>query len=100
MIVEYIRYRLGAGRAKAFVEAYTRAAQALDASAFCTGYELTRCVDEPQVFILRIEWTSAADHMRGFRKSPEFRAFLPEIRPFIDEIEEMRHYAPTEVVSP
>ena len=99
MIVEYIRYRLGEGRAEELIAAYGRAARFLDASEYCLGYELARCKEERDVFILRIEWTSSEDHLQGFRKSAEFRSFLPEIRPFIDEIEEMRHYEVTGVVS-
>ena len=37
--------------------------------------------------------------MDGFRKGPHFRDFLSEIRPFIGEIVEMRHYEPTPVAS-
>ena len=99
MIVEYIRYRLKEGRAEDFIAAYARAASSLNASQYCLRYELARCKEEPDVFILRIEWTSTEDHMQGFRKSAEFRSFLPEIRPYIDEIEEMRHYEVTEVAS-
>lgn len=99
MIVEYIRYRLGVGRAEAFIDAYARAARALDRSEYCKGYELAQCKEEPDVFILRILWTSSEDHIGGFRKSAEFRDFLPEIKPYIDEIEEMRHYEITTVVS-
>ena len=43
-------------------------------------------------FILRIEWTSAEDHMQKFRKSEEFRAFFAHIRPYLKDISEMRHY--------
>jgi hypothetical protein len=35
--------------------------------------------------------------MEGFRRSPEFQAFLGHVRPFIGAIEEMRHYEATSV---
>ena len=56
-------------------------------------------MEDPDAFVLRIEWTSAEDHLQGFRRSAEFGSFLPEIRPYIDEIEEMRHYGVTTVAS-
>ena len=37
--------------------------------------------------------------MNGFRRGPHFPPFLAAIRPFIGEIEEMRHYGLTPVVS-
>ncbi len=40
-----------------------------------------------------VEYTEA--HLQGFRKGPHFPGFLTEIRPFIPEIAEMRHYHAT-----
>jgi quinol monooxygenase YgiN len=99
MIIEYIRYRLPPSSAEQFVADYGRAARVLDASVHCQAYELSRCLDEPEVFVLRIEWDSAAGHMEGFRKSPGFREFLGAIRAYVPHIEEMRHYEATAVHS-
>jgi quinol monooxygenase YgiN len=99
MIVEYIRYSLPASLPEPFLADYSRAARVLDESDHCRGYQLCRCVDEPNVFVLRIEWDSVAGHMEGFRKSPGFRDFLEAIRRYIPHILEMRHYEVTEVRS-
>ena len=96
MIVEYIRYETA--DAEAFVRGYEEASRSLDASTNCLAYELTRCVDEPKTFVLRIEWDSAEGHMNGFRKSAEFGAFFAAIKPFLGEIKEMRHYELTKLV--
>ena len=94
MIVEYIRYTIPADRALAFEAAYTAASGSLTASSHCLAYELSRGVEEPANYILRIEWDSVAGHEQGFRRSPEFRQFLQHIRPYIGDIAEMRHYSP------
>ncbi len=97
MVIEYIRYRIADDQAAQFERAYARAAESLRASPMCLGYELSRCVEEPACWILRIVWTSVAEHMQGFRKSAQFPPFLQEIRPFVTNIEEMRHYDATEL---
>jgi quinol monooxygenase YgiN len=97
MIVEYIRYKLPAVTCSAFESDYARAASSLAASAFCLGYELSRCTDEPGAYVLRIRWTSVEDHMQGFRRSEHFPPFLAAIRPYVPQIEEMRHYELTAV---
>jgi len=97
MITEYIRYRIDADRANAFVADYTSAAKSLDASEYCLGYDLARSVETPESFILRIIWTSADDHLGKFRKSAEFGAFLGAIRNYVPDIVEMGHYAETGV---
>jgi quinol monooxygenase YgiN len=56
-------------------------------------------MEEPTSFILRIEWDSVEGHMEGFRKSPEFRAFFASVRPFVGQLEEMRHYERTGVLA-
>ncbi|MBB4893457.1 quinol monooxygenase YgiN [Streptomyces olivoverticillatus] len=99
MTVEYIRYRIAeTERRTAFEKAYAAAAEHLYAAPQCLGYELSRGVEEPERYILRIEWTSVEDHEGGFRRGPHFPPFLAEIRPYVDDIEEMKHYERTLVV--
>jgi|TARA_R110001599_G_scaffold82062_3_gene221147 quinol monooxygenase YgiN len=92
MIVEYLRYTVEADRADGFVEAYDKASEPLLASPYCQSFDLSRSVDDPTQFILRIEWSSAEDHMQKFRKSEEFKTFFAFVKPFYDDIAEMRHY--------
>lgn len=97
MVVEYIRYKIPASDAARFEQDYAQAAHCLDDSPHCAGYELARCVEDPQSYILRIHWDSVSGHMQGFRGSAQFRSFFAAIRPYVDMIEEMRHYEPTTV---
>jgi quinol monooxygenase YgiN len=97
MTIEYIRYKLNAGQRDAFIESYKTAVNQLEASDYCKAYELSECEEESGSFILRIEWTSTEDHMNGFRKSTIFPAFFSQVKPFFDNILEMRHYKLTDV---
>ena len=99
MTVEYIRYMLTNHTPDALVAAYQQAAEHLKAAPECVAFELSQCDEEPASFILRIHWTSADGHMKGFRGGPNFPPFLAAIRPFIPEITEMRHYSRTSVRS-
>ncbi len=97
MIVEYIRYEIDPARANDLVAAYEAAAKSLEASPHCFGYELTRCAEASESFVLRILWDSAKGHMKNFRNSPEFRSFFGAVQPFVKNILEMRHYDLTSV---
>jgi quinol monooxygenase YgiN len=92
MTVEYIRYRIDEARQAAFIADYRAAAESLDDSEYCLGYEMTHCEEEQDRFILRILWTSTGDHLGGFRSSAAFRSFFGHIRPYVGDIEEMQHY--------
>ncbi|MGW0334632.1 globin domain-containing protein [Streptomyces sp. NPDC003011] len=95
--VEYIRYHIPGEQSAEFLSAYTRAAGRLAAAPQCVDYELARCEDDFEHFVLRITWTSTEDHMEGFRESELFADFLAEIGPYVPSIQEMRHYKPTAV---
>ncbi len=99
MIVEYIRYSVPTARHDDFVAAYRDASAALDASPHCLGYELSRCHEEPTSYVLRIEWDSLSGHLQGFRTSSDFQRFFSKVRPFFEQIQEMRHYEVSEVVA-
>lgn len=92
--IEYIRYNLKHSSPEAFIAGYRVAAQSLKAAPECLGFDLTQCCDEdPKSFILRITWASKEAHLQGFRQGPHFPAFFAAVRPFFDEIAEMKHYA-------
>jgi truncated hemoglobin YjbI/quinol monooxygenase YgiN len=97
MVIEYIRYRVSAERLADFESAYQEASAALRAAPQCVDYELSRCLDEPACYVLRITWTSVDGHLSGFRGGPEFGRFFAAIKLYVDDIEEMRHYEVTEV---
>jgi quinol monooxygenase YgiN len=92
VVIEYIRYSIPQEQREAFERAYAEAGNSLTASSHCRSYEITRCVEEPASYVVRIEWDSLDGHLQGFRSSPEFREFFALVRPFVDAIEEMRHY--------
>jgi len=92
MIVEYIRYTIEASKEEQFAASYETAAKSLRDSPHCLGYELSRCTEARDSYILRISWDSAEGHLKGFRTSPEFKPFFAAIQPFVKDIAEMRHY--------
>lgn len=99
MIVEYIRYSVPPPRQTEFVTAYHEASVELNASPHCLAYELSHCHEEPALYMMRIEWDSLSGHMQGFRGSPEFKHFFAKVQPFLEQIQEMRHYDVLEVVA-
>jgi len=92
MIVEYTRYKIDDERRATFEKAYKKAVESLAASSHCLAYEFSHCTEDPDHYVLRIEWDSEAGHLKGFRSSPEFRSFFACIQPYVKDIEGMRHY--------
>jgi quinol monooxygenase YgiN len=93
MVVEYIRYTIPAERAAAFEQAYAEAAKVLADDEHCLSYEVSRGVEEPEHYTVRIDWDSVEGHEQGFRRSAAFPAFFAAVKPFFAQIDEMKHYA-------
>ena len=91
-MIEYIRYSIPTDQGTAFQAAYRAAGDALEHSSHHRGHEVSRCIEEPERWVVRIEWDSTEGHLKGFRGSPEFADFFAHIRPYVSMIEEMQHY--------
>jgi quinol monooxygenase YgiN len=98
MIVEYTRYKIDARRKERFLADYKLAGDSLKASKHCLSYELSQCSEDADQFVLRIEWDSEEGHLKGFRSSPEFGSFFSQVRAYVNDIKEMRHYKLTDVL--
>lgn len=92
MTIEYIRYKLQPEQFAAFEEAYIKAKEVLQQSANFVGYEITKGVEEPNNYIVRIHWDSVDGHLNGFRKGPDFPPFYQLVKAYFANIEEMKHY--------
>lgn len=95
--VEIIRYNIAQEKQNIFEKAYTNAGKYLEASPFCLGYNIIRGKEEPNHYIVIIYWTSMEDHLNGFRRSADFTPFFNLVKPFFNDIEEMKHYEPTSI---
>jgi hemoglobin len=97
MVIEYIRYRIASDRVAGFVDAYREASASLMDAPSCLGYELSRCTEDAEQFVLRIQWQSVDAHLKVFRASPQFQSFFRAVKPYVADIQEMRHYELTEI---
>ena len=97
MVPEIIRYKIPHESATAFVDAYRQAGDVLRRSPNCLGYELLQSAKDAELYLLTIQWDSVDGHLQGFRRSADFKTFLGLIGPYVPNILEMEHYAPTEL---
>lgn len=93
--IEIIRYNIPPDLQVSFEKAYREASIFLESSPFCLGYKIIHGHEEPQHYIVIIQWTSVDEHLNGFRKSEQFPAFFRLVKPFFNNIEEMKHYEQT-----
>lgn len=92
MTTEVIRYKVPAAQAAAFEAAYRKTEPILQNSSHCLGYRLLQGVEEPENWILLLTWDSVQGHEQGFRREPGFGQFFGLVKPFLSQVQEMKHY--------
>jgi quinol monooxygenase YgiN len=97
MIIEYVRYRVPEAEMKAFVGAMDRAQASLALADECRAWEMARGVEEPDTWVLRIEWASLDAHQTGFRTGPHYPDFMRPLRRFNEYLIEAKHFKVSEV---
>lgn len=90
--VEIIRYDIPKDQWEKFENAYEAAGKLLAKSKHCLYYAINKGSEEPNHYVVIIHWTSENDHLNGFRKSADFMPFFNLVKPFYNQIQEMKHY--------
>ena len=90
--VEVIRYNIPHDQWEQFEKAYDTAGKFLSKSRYCLSYAINKGSEEPNHYVIIIHWTSENDHLNGFRKSADFMPFFNLVKPFYNQIQEMKHY--------
>ena len=96
MILEVARLDVRPGEADAF-EAAFREARALPAE--IEGFrnlELRRCVEEPDRYLLLVEWETLEAHTEGFRGSTQYERWRALLHHFYDPFPVVEHYEPVD----
>ena len=73
------------GHAEQFAEAYAQAREVLAAAPGCRSLRMTRGIENPDRFVLFVEWDSLEAHTEGFRSSDLFTRWRALIGPHFSE---------------
>jgi heme-degrading monooxygenase HmoA len=94
MILEIAEIRIKPGSAAAFEEAARRGLDTVLSKALgFRSYQIRRCIESPERYVLMIEWETLEAHTVGFRQSAahaEWRAIVGsffEKAPFVEHFE-------------
>jgi heme-degrading monooxygenase HmoA len=77
---------------ESFEEAFRTASPLIAASAGCISYELRRCVEKPNRYLLLVQWRTLEDHTVGFRGSEQYAEWKRLLHRFYDPFPTVEHY--------
>lgn len=95
MVYEMAHITVSAGKNADFEANVAKALPLFHRARGCRGVELQRGVEEPNQYVLVVQWDTVEDHMVHFRESPDFQEWRALVGPFFEKPPVVGH---TEVV--
>ena len=92
MVLEHALITIKPGTAAEFESAMFQARRVISSARGFISMELHRGVEEPDRYLLLVEWESLDDHMVGFRESEAFVDWRSLIGPFFESQPSVDHY--------
>jgi heme-degrading monooxygenase HmoA len=93
MVVEVAIIRARPGEGEAMQQGLTAARGVISQAGGYRGSRFQRGIEDPDRFVLYIEWDSVADHMEGFRNGPLFPEWRGHFGHLMDGAPDVQHYA-------
>jgi quinol monooxygenase YgiN len=91
MVLELAQYTAQPGKADEFQAGLLRGAEIIRRATGCHSVTPQRQIEDPQKFIMTIEWDTLDDHLVVFRNSPEFTEYRSHINGLYVDIQ-ATHY--------
>jgi heme-degrading monooxygenase HmoA len=98
MVLEHAVLEVMPGQQAAFEEAFATAKALISAATGFRSVRLSRCVEEPNRYLLLVEWDRLEDHTIGFRGSTAYQEWRSLLHHFYDPFPTVEHYEDVTVV--
>jgi heme-degrading monooxygenase HmoA len=92
MILEVASLKVRPGQAAAFEAAFAVAQTIISSMHGYVSHQLQRCVEEPDKYILLVNWRRLEDHTIGFRHSAEYQEWRRLLHHFYDPFPTVEHF--------
>ena len=89
--IELATFRAKADQADAMAAGLLAAAGVIATAPGCMGATPMRCIERPDEFILRVEWTEVQKHF-DFRDSEMFPQYRSHFGEYLEEVVGFAHY--------
>ena len=92
MVLEVAILNVKPGQTQAFEAAFREASQYIAASPGYLSYELRRCIEDSNRYLLLVHWQTLEDHTQGFRGSQNYEHWRRLLHHFYDPFPTVEHY--------
>ena len=85
MVYEMAHISVQAGKNAEFEASVAQALPLFHRARGCGGVELQRGVEEPNQYVLVVQWDTVEDHMVHFRESADFQTWRGLVGPYFEK---------------
>ena len=93
MVLELAILNVIRSREQEFERAFREAKGIMASMPGFQSIELQRCIEQPNRYVLLVQWEKLEDHTIGFRQSPEYQRWKALLHHFYDPFPTVEHYA-------
>jgi heme-degrading monooxygenase HmoA len=92
MILEHAVLDVRPGQGAAFQEAFATARRIIAAADGFSSLRLEQCIEQPDRYLLLVEWDTLEAHTEGFRGSAAYQEWRSLLHHFYDPFPTVEHY--------
>jgi heme-degrading monooxygenase HmoA len=92
MILEHALLNVIRGEESHFEDAFGQAKQIISSMPGFRSLRLSRCIEQPNRYLLLVEWDRLEDHTEGFRGSAQYEQWRALLHHFYDPFPTVEHY--------
>jgi heme-degrading monooxygenase HmoA len=92
MILEVAMLDVKPGETTEFEAAFREAQKIISSMNGYASHQLQRCLENPNRYILLVNWQTLEDHTIGFRESDEYQEWRAMLHHFYDPFPTVEHY--------
>ena len=92
MILEVAVLDVKVGQEQAFEAAFEQAQEIIASMQGYISHQLQKCIENPNRYILLVNWQTLEDHTIGFRDSAEYQQWRTLLHHFYEPFPTVEHY--------
>lgn len=92
MTLEHAPLDVIPGREVEFEETFDKAKLIISTMPGFRSLRLSRCIEQPNKYLLLVEWDTLEDHTEGFRHSPDYQQWRALLHHFYDPFPTVLHF--------
>ena len=94
MILEVAMLEVKQGQEPEFEAAFKKAQAIICSISGYVSHLVQRCIEQPNKYILLVNWQTLEDHTEGFRQSPQYIEWKALLHHFYDPFPTVEHFEP------